>query len=622
MVSSLENAKIAIVGGGRFCLELLQTLYGENQWPQRPEIIGVADLNLQAAGLAFAQEKGIFTTTDYRDLYQLPGLSLIVELTKNDILAEKIFREKPDGVQVMDHFEARTILDRVRLELKRNEIIHGLRTADNDILAVEDLFDQFYQFMLDVSETRNAYAQEIRQGLIAGEKALSQIIHGTTIPTFVIDKDHTVTHWNKACENLTGVSAQTLVGTNRHWKAFRKEKRPIMADLILDGVSEEEVQRYYNTTWKKSELIEDAFEAEEYFEHLGEGGKWLYFTAAPIKNADGTIIGAIETIWDKTETKLKAKELESNQKVMEQIIQGSTIPTFVIDNTHRITHWNKAIENLTGYPAQKMIGTNRQWAPFWDKERPSMADVILDQISDWKIRELYGTKWRKSALIENAYEAEVFFPKLGKNGKWCFFTAAPIKSPEGTLIGAIETLWDKTEEKKAEDELNRHNKKLIESEKTMAQIIQGSTIPTFVIDRDHKVTHWNRACEKLTGYSAREIVGTNHQWKPFRSEERPTIADLILDGVNIEELWRYYGTKWKESDLIEGAYEAEEYFKQLGNGGKWLYFTAAPIYRRPNQRRHSGYKKYFFLRLRLYLHARKRRHFRFAVRLQQPPMPL
>jgi PAS domain S-box-containing protein len=591
MVSLLENSKIAIVGGGEFCLELLQTLFRETQWTRRPEVIGVADINEKAVGFLFAKEKGIFTTTDYHDLYTLPGLTIIAELTHNDILAEKINRDRPNGVQVLDHFEARSILDRIRTESKRNEIVQLLRRTEVDAASAESLFDQYYEFMLEICEKRDAYSQKVRKGLIAGEKALSQIIQGMTIPTFVIDQDHTVTHWNKACEKLTGFSANELVGTNNHWKAFRKEKRPIMADLILDGVSEEEVWRYYSTKWKKSELIEDAFEAEEYFEHLGEGGKWLYFNAAPIKSKDGTIIGAIETLWDRTEEKkaeeileshnlqlaLKAKELKANQKTMEQIIEGSTIPTFVINNDHVLTHWNKAMEKLTGYSAEKMVGTRKQWEPFWDNERPSMADVILDQISPRKIRELYGTKWRKSVMIEDAYEAEVFFPKLGDNGKWCFFTAAPIKSAEGKIIAAIETLWDKTEEKKAEDERNRHNKRLVESERALSQIVQGSTIPTFVINRDHVVTHWNRACEKLTGYPAEEIVGTNHQWRPFRSKERPTIADLILDGVKIEELWRYYGTKWKESDLIEDAYEVEEYFQHLGPKGKWLYFTASPI---------------------------------------------
>ena len=78
---------------------------------------------------------------------------------------------------------------------------------------------------------------------------------------------------------------------------------------------------------------------------------------------------------------------------------------------------------------------------------------LEDQLGEAEIRRLYGNQWRKSALIEDAYEAEKFFPSLGENGKWCWFTAAPIKTPEGEVVGAIETIWDKTEERLAEIEV-------------------------------------------------------------------------------------------------------------------------------------------------------------------------
>ncbi len=315
---------------------------------------------------------------------------------------------------------------------------------------------------------------QTRQRLVASEEVTAQIIDGSTIPTFVIDKKHIVTHWNKACERLTGHRAQDIVGTDLHWRPFRSKKRPILADLILDGISEEQLWRLYGGKWEKSPLIEGGYEAEEFFSHLGPEGTWLFFTAVPIKTPDGDIVGAIETLQDRTKLKQaeterehknkelasKVEELVANQKIMSQIINGSTIPTFVIDKGHTITHWNKALERLTGYSGQEMIGTNRQHAPFYENERPSMADLILDQVDDAQIERLYGAKWRKSALIEDGYEAELFFPHMGENGKWCWFTAAPIKTREGEVFGAIETIWDKTEEHKAQKEQEQHTKEL------------------------------------------------------------------------------------------------------------------------------------------------------------------
>ena len=89
-----------------------------------------------------------------------------------------------------------------------------------------------------------------------------------------------------------------------------------------------------------------------------------------------------------------------------------------------------------------------------------MADIILDQWSEQEIWNLYGGRWKKSALIDGGFEAEVFFPKLGTGGRWCWFTAAPIKAADGTVIGAIETLLDTTAAKRAEEEQRLRNQEL------------------------------------------------------------------------------------------------------------------------------------------------------------------
>jgi len=128
------------------------------------------------------------------------------------------------------------------------------------------------------------------------------------------------------------------------------------------------------------------------------------------------------------------------------------MPTFVINKDHIVIHWNDALEMLTGYPADEVIGTKRQWTAFYSAERPVMADLIVDETGEEGIKRYYGDKWRRSPLIEGAYEAEDFFPDKGETGKWLFFTAAPIKGTEGGVTGSIETLWDTTESKQMQRE--------------------------------------------------------------------------------------------------------------------------------------------------------------------------
>ncbi|MBL0226553.1 MAG: hypothetical protein IPQ16_13570 [Geobacteraceae bacterium] len=59
--------------------------------------------------------------------------------------------------------------------------------------------------------------------------------------------------------------------------------------------------------------------------------------------------------------------------------QGRCADLCNTDSEHRIIVWNSAIEDLTGLRAEEMLGTRRQWEPFYTKPRPVMADIILSR---------------------------------------------------------------------------------------------------------------------------------------------------------------------------------------------------------------------------------------------------
>jgi len=55
----------------------------------------------------YAQEQGIYTTQDCRDLYKLRNLDMIIDVTGRDEVANEISQTKPDHVRMMDHVTAR-----------------------------------------------------------------------------------------------------------------------------------------------------------------------------------------------------------------------------------------------------------------------------------------------------------------------------------------------------------------------------------------------------------------------------------------------------------------------------------------------------------------------------------
>ena len=70
-------------------------------------------------------------------------------------------------------------------------------------------------------------------------------------------------------------------------------------------------------------------------------------------------------------------------------------------------------------------------------------------------------------------------------------------------------------------------------------LVQHLVVPTFVLDADCNVLIWNKACERLTGVSATEVIGTREHWRAFYETPRPCLADLLVQGrmAEVEALY-------------------------------------------------------------------------------------
>jgi signal transduction histidine kinase len=105
---------------------------------------------------------------------------------------------------------------------------------------------------------------------------------------------------------------------------FYGVERPVMADLIVDGSMVEIISDLYQNRYRRSLVVPDAYEAEGFFSNLGTSGRWLFFTAAPLKNAAGQLIGAIETLQDITERRCAEAALMKAQIEIEQVVEQRT----------------------------------------------------------------------------------------------------------------------------------------------------------------------------------------------------------------------------------------------------------------------------------------------------------
>jgi PAS domain S-box-containing protein len=372
---NLTGLKIAIIGGSDPCREILDLLTGPGLKELSIKVLIVADTLKNTDGINRGKELGIPTTTDYADVCSLEGVDLILKLKNDEILAcilEKINREQVSIID-LDSYRAMSFISFLKTEEEKLRV--KKKITDKQICREElvTLFDSFSSRMIEISDRKNAFLKTEREDLMEVEKELSQIIQGSMIPTFIINNEHILTHWNRACEELTGHDAYELVGTDRQWVPFRSAKRPTMADAVVGQMSEEDVRKYYGSSWRKSKIIKEAYEAEEFFPHLGKNGKWIFFTAAPIKSPDGKIIGAIETLRDQTEDKKAQEEIElqdqelsklhekykKSEEKYRSLFNNNPNPIFIIDyKTLEILDINHRVENDYGYSKIELLGTS------------------------------------------------------------------------------------------------------------------------------------------------------------------------------------------------------------------------------------------------------------------------
>jgi PAS domain S-box-containing protein len=227
--------------------------------------------------------------------------------------------------------------------------------------------------------------------------------------------------------------------------------------------------------------------------------------------------------------------LLNTSQVLNQILDSDPVPTFVIDAEHRVTHWNRACEQLTGRDWWDMQGVSEKGPVFYGKDRPLLCDLIVDGAEASLLEALYPGQIRASQVSEGAYEGEGFFPNFGESGRWLFFTAAPLRGADGRVAGAIETLQDVTQRRNAEEELMRHRNQLevLVEERTaelhsthreLSAFMENASVGILAVSEGHVVRH-NRKFAQMFLQEGQSAVGRS-------------TADFFCSEVEYEEFSR------------------------------------------------------------------------------------
>jgi len=151
-MSAKDVLKVALVGGGPGGLAVLKMFESDIFTQLKAKVIGVADINPEAPGFVYAKQKGLFTTTDYKDFYRIPELYLIIELTGKEDVLHEITQTKPAHIQLVDHVTARLFWDIFQIEEKRKQALEALKQAN---IFWENVFNCMQDFILVIDEEYN-----------------------------------------------------------------------------------------------------------------------------------------------------------------------------------------------------------------------------------------------------------------------------------------------------------------------------------------------------------------------------------------------------------------------------------------------------------------------------------
>ena len=276
------------------------------------------------------------------------------------------------------------------------------------------------------------------------------------------DRDYNIVWANKAYQKATGLTLKEIEGKKCFsvWKLTKPCRGcPVLTAIETGKQQEAELTPENQDHWPATQ------------------GSWLS-KAVPIRDAEGNIIGAMETAYAITERHQFEVMLQKNEREKSTILDTMSDLVIYQDLNHNILWANKSAaesvnekpENLTGRKCHEI------WA---NRKEECEACPVIKAIETGRMHQNTITTPDERVWIVNGY---------------------PIKDEKEIITGAVEVTTDITERKQAEESLR-------ENEKKYRAILETTLEGCWLITSDRKILEVNPALCKMLGYSTEEMLG-------------------------------------------------------------------------------------------------------------------
>ncbi len=394
---------VAIVGGGKACLDLLHLLDEERLSRLNMKILGVFDRSSDAPGIRYARDLNLFVTDRLEDLFHLQGLNLIIELTGVAALQNEIYAKRPAGVSVMDHKAARLLWDFLQIESERTRL----------------------------EQERQTYLQKSRE-------QTRLILDSLPYRIMVVNMDMTIDAVNRTFLKEHDLEYEEAVGQPCYAVRYGLDKpcseygKPCFVTDRIDEIREKGLISNYR----------------EYKDEQGET-RFDVITIAPIYDDQGHVVHLLEASRDVTERMRLERDAQRSKTFFEKLIQSIVDGIVVVDTKGNVLIFNEGMEQLTGYSAMEIMKKGHLGS-FYDIQvaKENMKKMRSDQFGP------YGKLNPTSMTIKT------------KGGEEIPVTlSASLITIDGKEVGSVGVFTDMRGILKIRKELEDANIQLIQSQK-------------------------------------------------------------------------------------------------------------------------------------------------------------
>jgi PAS domain S-box-containing protein len=403
-----------------------------------------------------------------------------------------------------------------------------------------------------------------QEQLQQSEARYRELVQALPAAVYTCDERGRITLYNQAAVALWGrepeVGKDPWCGS---WKIYRPDGAPLPLDECPMAV-----------TLREGHAIRDE---EIVIERPDGTRRHVLPHPEPMRNATGTVVGAVNMLVDITDR----KQAEHAVAHLAAIVTSSGDAVISKDLQGIVSSWNGAAERLFGYTAEEMIGqpVSLLIPPDRDDEEPD----ILKRIERGETIKQYETIRRR----KDGTDLHISL------------TVSPLIDPHGRVIGASKIARNITEQKRIEAALRC-------SEQDLSDFFDNASVGLHWVGPDGIIIRVNQTELDLLGYSREEYVGRHiaefHVDQPIIQDilgrlaggetlrEYParirckngSIRDVLISSNVLFEEGEFIHTRCFTRDVTarkradEALWESEERFHTLADNMSQFAWTADP----------------------------------------------